>query len=431
MIVCSDGCPLAETDTSVFAFALSDPRIVYLRKPNGGPSSARNLAIDFALARFPGMRAVFFLDSDNRLTPTALQTGYDALFERPGTGWVYSHIDSFGVEWTANYGVPYSAMLHVIYDNFCDTGSFVCRDILKSGIRFDEDARSGYEDWDFWLQCLAKGFRGRHVPFGFSYRQRPESRFREMNRLRGAVLERLRQRHWPIAAPRTLLGWEHETNPRYLLTDPDAAGHVAFTDPASRTAQWTGEAFAAGLWGALSAGDEIWTPAFYVFGRAAVIDELVRFGLAHGVFLLLERAARQCGVAALTLGQAAGEISVETGPAGEHATLPGRGMLWVCTGRRLRDLLAGSGEDQAGGLTGGDAGPAVEIHVRAPFAEAFLAPSPPVRRVPPLPCRPRSAPGAARPGVIPIRRAGSGARACCRHATNITTICAGISAPAN
>ncbi len=333
IIVCSDGCPLAETDVVITSFMLSDPRVLYLRKPNGGPSSARNFAIDFALRNFPSMRAVYFLDSDNRLTGDALEIGYRALQEDPEIGWVYPSIDSFGVHWTAHFAMPYSPLLHVVHDNFCDTGSFVSRKLLDSGVRFDESAHNGYEDWDFWLQALSRGFRGRHAPFGFSYRQRPESRFREMNRSRAAMMEQLRKRHARIAAPKNLLRWEHEQNPRYLLAGARPGKHARFTDPGDLSASVDAKAFEADLWTSLKAGDDVWTPAVFLFGAPEALTELSRLGLGPNLLLLIERAARQAGFAALCLRSRADKIELVRGEPAADAD------LWAISGPKLRDHL--------------------------------------------------------------------------------------------
>jgi glycosyltransferase involved in cell wall biosynthesis len=339
VVVCSDGCPLAETDRILTAFTLADPRVIYLRKRNGGPSSARNFAIDFALQTFPSMRAVYFLDADNRLADTALQIGYRALCRDPALGWAYPTIDSFGINWTANYAIPYSPLLHVIHENFCDTGSFVSRKVLESGVRFDESALNGYEDWDFWLQALSRGFRGKHVPFGFYYRQRPESRFREMNRSRAAMTELLRKRHATIASPKNLMRWEHEQNPRYMLISTEGGAHVKFSDPSDLSSKIDAQIFEADLWTSLKAGDEAWTPVVYIFGSPAVVAEIERFGLGPNTLLLLEREARQSGFAALTLRRDEGVIEFTRRSDVASGETTHEAQIWAVSGRSVRDLL--------------------------------------------------------------------------------------------
>lgn len=340
VVIVSDGCPNRETDLVASAYATAHPNSVFLRKANGGPSSARNLGIAYVLRHWPAAEAVFFLDADNRLAPTALDDALAALRAHPGTGWVYPHITGFGTEFVANYDLPYSPLLHVAYDNICDTGCLVSRAVLEAGVRFDEDARSGYEDWDFWLQCLERGFRGRHAPFGFAYRQRPESRFREMNRSRVAQLEHLRRRHPALAAPRTLIRWEHEDTPRFLHRDPDGSGCRLFTDPDHPGPPLPDEDVACRFHAALRAPDEVHVPPFLVWGEASVLAALRDRRLLHGLFALLAREAGRAELVALTWQAAEGEIAVAIGPPAEPDSLPRRAVLWAARIAPVRDWVA-------------------------------------------------------------------------------------------
>ena len=75
VVIVNDGCPHFETDDLCTVLSQSRAGIVYLHKPNGGPSSARNFAIDYAVDHFPNLQAAFFLDADNRLSVDAFATG--------------------------------------------------------------------------------------------------------------------------------------------------------------------------------------------------------------------------------------------------------------------------------------------------------------------------------------------------------------------
>ena len=372
IVIISDGCKQPETDLLCRTLATAHGNVVYLRKANGGPSSARNYGINFVLQSWPDLEAVFFLDSDNRLAATALRDAYAAWREDPSIGWVFPDITSFGISWTANYGIPYSPLLHVVYDNICDTGSLVSRPILEAGVRFDEDARSGYEDWDFWLQSLSLGFTGRHAPFGFAYRQRPESRFREMNRKRGAMVEHLRSRHWSIARPGNLLRWEHETNPRYQYRGSESDHSHAFTDPTQRGAHRSPMQVAQDYFAALQQPDQVLMAPFWVWGDDAALAALQRLGLAVNVFLLLEREAAGANFAVITLAEAEGEIGVQIGPATDPASTRDRAVLWMCTAKLLSEVIADDESGWIDSLGGATPGPTLtEIQIRAPFGQFF------------------------------------------------------------
>ena len=100
----------------------------------------------------------------------------------PEVGWVYPNIDMFGQEWNSDYSGEYSVLRH-LEENICEAGSLVRRAVFERGARFDESMRLGFEDWDFWLGAIERGFRGKHLEnFGFRYRRRPESMLSDSER---------------------------------------------------------------------------------------------------------------------------------------------------------------------------------------------------------------------------------------------------------
>ncbi len=72
VVIVNDGCPLPDTHALGLAYALSDPRIIYVRTGNRGLSAARNAGITAALSQWPDVAALAMLDADNRLAAGAL-----------------------------------------------------------------------------------------------------------------------------------------------------------------------------------------------------------------------------------------------------------------------------------------------------------------------------------------------------------------------
>ncbi|MBY0330512.1 MAG: glycosyltransferase family 2 protein, partial [Acetobacteraceae bacterium] len=226
VVIVDDGCPFPETRRTAGAFAAAHPgRVFALRRPNGGLSAARNTGIDFALAAFPALRAIYFLDADNRLHPPFLARAFAALEAAPpGTGWVHPDFDSFGAA-QPDSSAPWS-LLAELTENLVEAGSLVRRALFAPphALRFDEGLRSGFEDWDFWLRAGAAGFRGLHLPdAGFRYRRRPESMVAEAERQREALHAALRRKPAvaPLFTPRRLLALEAEEAPRFALFGAD------------------------------------------------------------------------------------------------------------------------------------------------------------------------------------------------------------------
>lgn len=176
VVAVDDGCPNAETRLALEGWqALHPGRFHHLHQANRGLSGARNTGIDFVLARYPQVDAVFPLDADNRLDPHSMDLFEHLLDTEPDADWFYPNFDMFGLSGGFHNGGPYS-LARMAESNHCEAGSLIRRRVLDAGIRFDETMRGGYEDWEFWLSASGAGFRGKPVAQAFfRYRKRPES----------------------------------------------------------------------------------------------------------------------------------------------------------------------------------------------------------------------------------------------------------------
>src|SRR5579871_2511200 len=104
IVLVNDGCRFEETHQLCMGFAALHPgRIIYLRRPNGGLSAARNSGIRYALKRWSSVAAVYLLDADNRLLPLALRRAYAQLKRNPDISWIYPNIDMFGIGGNYDY----------------------------------------------------------------------------------------------------------------------------------------------------------------------------------------------------------------------------------------------------------------------------------------------------------------------------------------
>ena len=209
-------------------------RVFALRRPNGGLSAARNTGIDFALAAFPALRALFCLDADNRLHPRFLARAFAALEAAPPeVGWLYPDIDEIGRPQNFTTGGDFS-LLMLLAENYCDAGSLMRREVVDRGLRFDErDARrlrglgflaAAPRDWASSAgTCPARAS---------CYRRRPESMLSEAERRRPALLRDLHAKHARLLRPQRLLELEAAEAPRYALFSPERPGMRLLLDPA-------------------------------------------------------------------------------------------------------------------------------------------------------------------------------------------------------
>lgn len=217
--VVNDGCPYEETDVVCRSFAQfsSIANFRYLRRRNGGLSAARNSGIDDLLTTYPSIEAVYFLDADNRLKPFALAAMGRFLTKYPDADWFYPDIQMFGLDLVAHYDGVYSGLIHTSA-NISEAGSLVRRRVFEADVRFDEEMRQGFEDWDFWLEAREHGFRGLHVKnMGFEYRKRPESMLADSNRDEAEIKAYMRRKRRSTFQVQNLLSLETEEAPRYAV----------------------------------------------------------------------------------------------------------------------------------------------------------------------------------------------------------------------
>lgn len=377
IVIVDDGCPFVETETIGRAYALTHPQITYLRKPNGGLSSARNHGIDYCLRTMPDLAAVYFLDADNRITPIMIEEAMALLERSPDVDWIYPNIDKFGIPWAGNFCAPYSRLLHVAYDNICEAGSLVSRRLLDAGIRFDESMKSGFEDWDFWLQSIGAGFRGLNHPyFGFDYRQRAESMLRDSNRVRSAIINYLRDKHKKLFAIDTLLRWEHEEAPRFAFVNIDTSEVSMFTDPTAPYTSISMEDFVQRYWASIREPDTYGIPPFMVFMKKAHLDALTSAGLVHNLLWIGQRLCKDHHFLALRMENDNGQIQIDVRPVGDDHQLDKKPMAWMCGPEILRACVDDVSDDWIRTLRSAKPSPkTAEIIIRGPFGSEIRSAS--------------------------------------------------------
>jgi glycosyltransferase involved in cell wall biosynthesis len=300
IVIVNDGCPMPETHQACLDFGAAAPdRVYYIRRSNGGLSAARNTGIDFVLGAWETVQAIYFLDADNRLLPGALKRAYDVLTRNPEVGWVYPNIDMFGQEWNSDYSGEYSVLRH-LEENICEAGSLVRRAVFERGARFDEGMRLGFEDWDFWLGAIERGFRGKHLEnFGFRYRRRPESMLSDSERDRPEIVSYINRKHKGLFRFDNLLALEQEDAPRYGIFTCDTGTVNLTSDPAIEGRSLSTTDFFERYYRARSAPARYARPPFILLIDSSLRAALAKFRLLQWAFWLLESAIEDCGFAYL------------------------------------------------------------------------------------------------------------------------------------
>jgi GT2 family glycosyltransferase len=123
-----------------------------------GPSASRNIG-----ARHARASLLLLLDADNMLYPTGAQLLHAAL-EQSDAAFAYGLIEKFGQGAGLLSAVPWNVQ-HLVQSNYIDTMALIRRTVWDEFGGFDPQiaAMGGYDDYAFWLQLAAAGYRGELV----------------------------------------------------------------------------------------------------------------------------------------------------------------------------------------------------------------------------------------------------------------------------
>jgi len=150
-----------------------------VRQKNAGLAEARNAGIKQAKGEY-----IVCLDADDMLAPTYIEKAA-GLLDRRGEGIAFATtwLQEFGARknvWkTKDYNVP-----ELLMNNIVHVGSMFRRNIWEEVGGYKKMPIGGYEDWDFWLSIVEKGYKWAVVKEPLFY-----YRIREGSMLTGAKSE--------------------------------------------------------------------------------------------------------------------------------------------------------------------------------------------------------------------------------------------------
>jgi len=161
-----------------------------IHQKNGHLSNARNTGIGAA-------RGEFFLplDSDDTIEPTMIEKCYAEITKNPTLGFVYTYVRFFGdinFIWK-NQEYNFYDLLHYNHPTVC---GLVRKRAWESVSGYDENMKSGYEDWNFWISLGEKGWYGKLIkePL-FNYRKHGKSMINDARKKHDQIMDYIRSRH--------------------------------------------------------------------------------------------------------------------------------------------------------------------------------------------------------------------------------------------
>jgi glycosyltransferase involved in cell wall biosynthesis len=213
VVTCFDyGAFLAESVQSALAQVGGEPRVIVvddgstdphtlaeldrlpsqvqvLKQRNMGLSAARNAAL--RLARTPYLLA---LDADDRLAADALKVLREPMLADSGIGFSYGLIRFFGA-WEGIMTMPPYDPYRLLFRHIVGPTALIRRELFEDVGGYDPLFR-GYEDWEFWVHALDRGWRGKRVErVTHLYRRHGQTMYHGARSNYRALYGQLRRKH--------------------------------------------------------------------------------------------------------------------------------------------------------------------------------------------------------------------------------------------
>lgn len=168
-IIVNDGSP-DNTEEVAQKWCAKDARFKYIKKTNGGLSSARNAGIAISRGDF-----ILPLDADDLIHQDYLQKLLPVIENNDAIEVVscYSIFFRDTIDNVVNTRKPTGTTIDaLLYENMIMATSLYRKESWNRVGGYDESMKDGFEDWDFWISILKDGAEFKIVPeFLFYYRK--------------------------------------------------------------------------------------------------------------------------------------------------------------------------------------------------------------------------------------------------------------------
>jgi glycosyltransferase involved in cell wall biosynthesis len=201
VVIVDDGSP--DDAGSVAADLIErfpESHISLFRQQNAGLSAARNAGIARATGRF-----ILPLDADDRLDPQMLEACVTELTRRPEVAIVYADQIQFGESDRVAQLPEFDA------DLLCATNQLPYCALYRRGVwdavgGYNPNMVDGFEDWDFWIGAIEKGFVALRIPRPlFHYRVKAVSMYTTAQAKQRELRAQIAANHPTLFTPRRRL----------------------------------------------------------------------------------------------------------------------------------------------------------------------------------------------------------------------------------
>ncbi|MGZ5362560.1 MAG: glycosyltransferase family 2 protein, partial [Solirubrobacterales bacterium] len=194
VIVVDDGSTDRATERALDAL---QPEVKLIRQENAGAAAARNAGFEASDGEL-----LLMVDADDRLTLDALDTLRPPLEARPDVGYCYGQMRLVGA-WSGVIRFPDFDPYILLHRSIAGAAlGLIRRAAWEDAGGFDPEI-VGYEDWDFCLSALERGWVGLQVhQVTHEYRKHERSGNAEHRRRYRHVYRQLRAKHADLFARR-------------------------------------------------------------------------------------------------------------------------------------------------------------------------------------------------------------------------------------
>jgi len=166
IIIVNDGSTDKNTLDTLDRIKNKYPEIVIIHQKNGHISNARNNGIKASRGEF-----YMTLDADDTIAPTMLEECFNYIVKNENIGFVYTHVRFFGRVNFIWRNLEYN-FYDLLFFNQPTVCALVRRKAWEEAGGYDENMKTGYEDWEFWINLGKNGWHGKLLNKAlFNYRK--------------------------------------------------------------------------------------------------------------------------------------------------------------------------------------------------------------------------------------------------------------------
>lgn len=125
---------------------------------NQGASYSRNIAIENACGEY-----ILPLDADDKIHPSYVEKAVKILEENHKIGIVYCDAELFGAQ-EGKWMLQEYNKDSFIFANCIFCSALFRKEVWEKAGKYNENMKSGYEDWDFWLSIVELGYEVYKIP---------------------------------------------------------------------------------------------------------------------------------------------------------------------------------------------------------------------------------------------------------------------------